>query len=66
MGVLTNYVREKSSPEASMALDYNIDDSLGFCMEFFQFYPHSKRQIWDANEELCDSDEKLMGVTKQV
>ena len=45
MEVLTKYVRYKSSPEASMASGYNIDDSLGFCTEFFQLYPHSKRRI---------------------
>ena len=66
MGVLTNYVRDKLSPEASMASDYDIDKSLGFCTEFFQLYPHSKRMIWDANEELRDSREKLMGTAKQI
>ena len=66
MGVLKKFVRGKSSPEASMASGYNIDESLGFCTEFFQLYPHSKRRIWDANEELCDSGEKLMRACKEV
>ena len=66
MGVLTKYVKDKSSLEANMALDYNIDDSLGFCTEFFQLYPHSKRRIWDVDEELRDAREKLMGACKEV
>ena len=66
MGTLTKYMRDKSSLEASMVLGYNIDESLGFCTEFFQLYPHSKKRIWDADEGLCDSGEKLMGTAKQI
>ena len=66
MGVLTNYVTDKSSPKASMALGYNVDNSLGFCIEFFQLYPHSRRRIWDSNKEIHDVGEKLMGAAKQV
>ena len=61
MGVLTKFVRDESSPKASMASGYNIDESLGFCTEFFRLYPHSKRRIWDADEELRECGEKLMG-----
>ena len=41
MRTLTNYVRDWSRPEASMANSYAIDKALGFCTEYFRLYPHS-------------------------
>ena len=35
LGVLTKYVRDKSKLEAGMATGYMIDESLGFCTEYF-------------------------------
>ena len=61
LGVLTKYVRDKSKPEAGMATGYMIDESLGFCTEYFELYEHSKSRVWDAEEELKDSGECLLG-----
>lgn len=44
-----------------MAQGYACDEALGFCREYFDMYPHSSRKIWDADEELGDSGELLMG-----
>ena len=52
MGLLMKYVRDRSKPEASMATGYNVDEALGFCTKYFKFYPHSKRRMWDEEEEL--------------
>ena len=52
--MLTKCVCDKSKPEASMASGYNIDEALNFCTEYFKLYPHSKRRLWDDEEELRD------------
>ena len=52
MGLLINYVHDRSKLEASMAVGYNVDKALGFCTKYFKLYPHSKRRIWDNEEEL--------------
>lgn len=64
LGVLTRYVRDKSKPEAGMATGYMIDESLGFCTEYFELYEHSKSRVWDPEEELKDSGECLLGKPK--
>ena len=64
LGVLTKYVRDKSKPEAGMASGYMIDESLGFCTEYFSMYEHSKSRVWDPEEELKDSGECLLGKPK--
>jgi hypothetical protein len=51
LGVLTKYVRDKSKPEACMASGYSVDESLGFCTEYFAIYPHTRRRVWDWEEE---------------
>ena len=61
MGTLTRYVRDRSRPEASMASGYAVDEALGFVTEFFQEFPHSKRQVWDPEEEARVTGEVLMG-----
>lgn len=61
LGVLTKFVRDKSKPEAGMASGYMIEESLGFCTEYFALYPHTRRRIWDAEEEMRDSGEVLLG-----
>ena len=61
LGVLTKYVRDKSKPEAGIATGYMIDESLGFCTEYFELYEHTKSRVWDAEEELRDSGECLLG-----
>ena len=61
LGVLTRYVRDKSKPEAGMASGYMIEESLGFCTEYFSLYEHAKSRVWDPEEELRDSGECLLG-----
>lgn len=61
MGILTKYVRDKSKSEARMASGYMIDESLGFCTEYFSLYEHAKSRVWDAEEELKDASECLLG-----
>jgi hypothetical protein len=51
LGVLIAYMRDKSKPEAGMASGYSIDESLGFCTEYFALYPHIRRHVWDWEEE---------------
>ena len=58
---LTRYVRDKSKPRAGMASGYMIDESLGFCIEYFCLYKHSKSKVWDPKEELKDSGESSGG-----
>ena len=64
LGVLTKYVRDKSKPEAGMATGYMIDESLGFCTEYFELYEHAKSRVWDPEEELKDSGECLLGAPR--
>ncbi len=37
------------------------DESLGFYTEYFAWYPHTRCQMWDVNEEEVDSEEILVG-----
>jgi hypothetical protein len=66
MGVLTSYVRDMSKPEACMASGYMVDESLGFCTEYFQLYQHTKRRIWDPYQELKDTSEVLQGKPRRL
>lgn len=61
LGVLTSYVQDRSKPEASMASGYVVDEALGFCTEYFSLYSHTRRRIWDPEQELRDSGEVLLG-----
>ena len=60
LGVLTKYMRDKSKPKAGMASGYMIDESLGFCTEYFSLYDHAKSRVWDAEEELKVAGELLL------
>ncbi len=40
------------------------DEALGFCTEYFAWYPHIRRQMWDAKEEEIDVGEILIGKEK--
>ena len=66
MGLFTMYVQDKSKPEASMATSYNVDEALGFCTKYFKLYPHSKRRLWNDEEELRDSSELPEGMCKKL
>ena len=61
LGVLTKFVRDKSKPEAGMATGYMVEESLGFCTEYFALYPHTRRRVWDPEEEMRDAGEVLLG-----
>ena len=52
MGLIVKFVWDRSTLEASMVARYNVDKALGFCTEYFKLYPHSKRRIWDHDEEM--------------
>ena len=64
LGTLVRYVRDKSRPEAGMASGYAIDEALGFCTEYFSLFQHTRRRIWDPEEEIRDSGELLVGKGK--
>jgi hypothetical protein len=61
LGVLTKYVRDKSKPEACMATGYSVDESLGFCTEYFALYPYTRRRVWDWEEEQQNEGETMLG-----
>ena len=61
LGVLTEYVRDKSKPDASMATGYSIDESLGFYIEYFALYPHTRRRVWGWEEEQKNEGEVTLG-----
>jgi hypothetical protein len=65
LGILTSYVRDQSKPESCMASGYMIDESLGFCTEYFSLYKHTKRRIWDPDQELKDTSEVVQGKPKR-
>jgi hypothetical protein len=66
LGVLTKYVRDKSKSEACMATGYSVDESLGFCMEYFTLYPHTRHRVWDWKEEQKNEDEMTLGTATPV
>ena len=66
MGLITKYVRERSKPEGGMASGYNVDEVLGFCIQYFKLYPHLKRRLWDDEEELRDAGELPQGACKTI
>ena len=51
LGTLKSYVRSKAHPEASMANGYAADEALGFCTEYLNLHTHTKRHVWESEEE---------------
>lgn len=51
LGTLKSFVRNKTHPEASMANGYVAEEALGFCTEYLNLQAHTKRHIWESNEE---------------
>jgi hypothetical protein len=41
-----------------------VDESLGFFTEYFSLYAHTKRRIWDLDQEVKDTCELLQGKAK--
>jgi hypothetical protein len=64
MSVLKGYVRNRSKPEGSMAMGYTWDASLGFITEYLDLYPHTRRRMWDLNEEEMVAGEVLQGAAR--
>jgi hypothetical protein len=51
--VLKRYVRNKAKPKGSMAMGYMYDEALGFCMEYFSLYEHTRRRrVWDFSTKI--------------
>ncbi len=40
------------------------DETLGFCIEYFAQYSHTRHQMWDAKEEDANIGEVLVGKGK--
>lgn len=64
LSVLKGYVRNRSKPEGSMAMGYTWDASLGFITEYLDLYPHTRRRMWDPNEEEMVAGEVLQGAAR--
>jgi hypothetical protein len=50
-GTLKKYVCNRARLEASMALGYVLDETLGFVTKYMQMCTHVRRRVWDADEE---------------
>lgn len=61
MGFYKRYIRKRSRPEACIANAYMYEEALGFCTEYFKLYKHTKRRVWDDDEEPGDCGEDVMG-----
>lgn len=61
LGILTSHVRNTSKPEACLASSYAIDENLGFVTEYFALFPHTRRRVWDWEEEQRNEGEVLLG-----
>jgi hypothetical protein len=64
LNVLKKYVCNKANPEICIASEYMYDEALGFCTEYFAWYPHTRRWMWEAKEEEVDIGEVLVGKGK--
>ena len=51
LGTLKSFVRSKAQPEASMANGYAAEEALGFCTEYLNLHKHTKRHVWETEEE---------------
>ena len=51
LGNLKSLVRNKTHPEASMANGYAAEEAIGFCTEYLNLQEHTKRHIWESEEE---------------
>ncbi len=61
MKLLKAYVRNYRRPEASMALGYIRDETLGFLTEYMAEYQHVRTRVWNADEEEGVIGEVLQG-----
>ena len=61
MGFFKRYIRKRSRPEACIANAYMYEEALGFYTKYFKLYTHTKRRVWDDDEEPGDCGEVLLG-----
>jgi hypothetical protein len=66
LGVLTQYVQDISKPKVCIMEEYTVDESLGFCTEYFALYPHTQRWVWDWEEELKNKGKMTQGKTTLI
>ena len=52
LGTLKSHVRTKTHPEASMANGYVAEEALGFCTEYLKLHKHTKRHVWESEEDV--------------
>jgi len=58
---LKGYVRQRAHPEGSMAEGYAREEAIGFCTEYMQDYPITRRRVWDDKEDPTMNDEITEG-----
>ena len=51
LGILKSFVRNRAHPEASMATGYAAEEALGYCTEYLNLEQHTKRHVWESEEE---------------
>ena len=61
LNVLKKNIRNRAHPKGAIANAYIYDEALGFCTKHLKLYPHTRRRIWDNEEELGDCGELLEG-----
>lgn len=61
MRTLKSYVRSRAHPEASMANGYAAEEALGFCTEYLNLHTHTKRHVWETEEEQGMRDSVVEG-----
>jgi hypothetical protein len=61
MKTLKDYVRTYARPEASIAEGYAMSETLGYCTEYMQQFPGTRRRVWDDKEEQFMNDELVQG-----
>jgi len=61
MGFFKRYIRKRLRPEACIANAYIYEEALDFCTEYFKLYRHTKRRVWDDDEEPGDCRKVVMG-----
>ena len=61
LGTLKSYVRNKAHPEASIANGYAAEEALGFCTEYLNLQEHTKRHVWESEEEMSSKASVVEG-----
>ena len=61
---LKGYVRNLAKPEGNIAQGYQVEEALGFIMEYMSEYNITTRKVWDDKEEPTMVDEILEGKGK--